>query len=402
MTRLRALLANEAGGGRGHVTTLAAAARALGSDVDCIAAIGRLTYASDLAALHQPVRQAPRLARGRTQARTFALRGSATWGDVLAEIGLDNPDKLCRGLAFWRRLIVAEDISILVADFAPLALRAALGLRDEGWAIRIISLGTGYTSPPSGLDHFPVFLPDHDRITRSEAATLDTLNLVAGDMGLDPLPRLSALYDVDQALATTFAFLDPYTARPSADRVAPLSHAARDLADGTGIFVYFSTAELTDPALVDALCALPQPRRGYLPSATPDVDDRLRASGMELLDRPASPDEIAARSRLIVHAAPHGTLCMAALAGLAQVGIPQHLEQLYNARRAEAQGILRIGTRGDAGLRDLIASAYADPGLHARCRDLARDLRQGHPSDPVAALAARLQPDITAARQALA
>jgi hypothetical protein len=400
LTRLRALLANEAGGGRGHVTTLAAAAQALGPNVTCIAAIGRQIYAQDLTRLGLPVRKAPLLARDTSLPQTFALRGSATWGDTLAEIGLDDPQKLRRGLQFWRQLIIEQDISLLVADFAPLALRAALGLRDEGWAMRIVSLGTGYTSPPAGLEQFPIYLADHAQITRSEAATLARLNQIGAETRLDPLPRLSALYDVDLTLATTFAFLDPYASRPEADRMAPLSTASRHLANGTGMFVYFSTAELTDPALVDALASLPQPRRGYLPSAPPEVRDRLAASGMELLDQPASPDEIAAYARLIIHAAPHGTLCMAALAGLGQFGIPQHLEQFFNARHAAAQGILRIGTRGAPDLAAQIAAAYADRGFHDQCRAVAADLRQTHPSDPIAALATRLRPEIDAAHKA--
>lgn len=399
MNRLRALLANEAGGGRGHVTTLAAVGRALGPEVDLVAAIGRLTYASDLGPIACIIK-APLLARAKSATQTFALRGSASWGDILAEIGLDDPAKIRRGLAFWRKLIIDNDISLLVADFAPLALRAALGLRDEGWAIRIISIGTGYTSPPNGITTFPVFLPDHDRVTRTEAATLALLNDVSE--GLPPLPRLPALYDVDLAIATTFDFLDPYGNRAASGRIAPLVAASETLAGGgTGVFVYFSTAELTDSVLVDALANLPLPRRGYLPSAAPEVRDRLAASGMELLPHPASAEDIARYARLIIHAAPHGTVCLAALAGLAQFGVPQHLEQLFNARQAAAKGILRIGQRGDPDLAAQITAAYADPDLQSRARDLALILRQGHPADPIQALADLLRPEIDAARAAL-
>jgi hypothetical protein len=389
---VRALLANEAGGGRGHVTTLAAAARALGPGVEILAAIARLTHADELAGLCTSVLKAPLLARRKSAPTTFALRGSATWGDVLAEIGLGDPAKVALGLAFWRRLIVDADIDLMVADFAPLALRAALGLRDEGWAMRIVNLGTGYTVPPAGLAQFPVFLPDHDRVTRDEAATLAVLNRAGARAGLEPVPRLSALYAVDQNLAAGFDFLDPYRdRRPPGERIAPLIAAPQGLAGtGEGVFVYFSTSELTDPALVAALAALPLPRRGFLPRATPEQRQTLLASGMELLDRPASAEEIAGYARLIVHAAPHGTTCLAALAGLPQFGIPQHLEQLWNARAAESEGILRLGRRGDPGLGARMLAAYGDAGLAARARAVALRLRASHPPDPLAALAARL------------
>jgi hypothetical protein len=77
------------------------------------------------------------------------------------------------------------------------------------------------------------------------------------------------------------------------------------------------------------------------------------------------------------------------------------MEQLFNARRAAEQGILHIGQRDDAGLADQIAAAYADRDLADRARAFARNLRQTHPADPLAALAARLAPEVAAARAGL-
>ena len=391
---VRALLANEAGGGRGHVTTLAAVGRALGAEVETVGALGRLTYSAELHGICRSVVKSPLLTRPPSQPQAFALRGSATFGDTLAEIGLDDPDLVRRGLDFWRGVIVDEDISLIVADLAPLALHAARGLRDEGWAIRIVTIGTGYYAPPATLETFPLFLPDHDRITRSEAHTLAVINAVASETGISALPSLPALYRADLALATTFAFLDPYAGtRPDHARIAPLVPSSRTLAGaGDEVFVYFSTGELRDEALVRALERLPLPRRGFLPSAPPEVKALLQSSGVILLDRPATADEIAARSRLIIHAAPHGTVCLAALAGLPQFGVPQHMEQLYNARACETLGILTHGLPGSADLGERIAAAYADRKMAAKARAVALDLRRDHPADPIAALSQRLAP----------
>ncbi|MCX7287851.1 MAG: hypothetical protein NTW20_09910 [Rhodobacterales bacterium] len=403
MKDIRALLGNEAGGGRGHVTTLAAVARALGPGIAKIGALGRLDFATELSCLCTDVVKAPLLARQTAADRPFALKGNATFGDTLAEIGLDDPKRVRRGLLFWRNLIIRHDISLLVADLAPLAMRAACGLRDEGWSIRIISIGTGYYSPPASLLHFPVILPDHDRITRSEDQTLAVLNAVGAEGDLAPLPRLSALYAADLPLATGFDWLDPYLAvRPVQDRIAPLTTAPLHPAgQGNEVFVYFSTTELQDEVLVRALETLPFARRGFLPQAPPEVRQRLAASGMVLLDQPATTDEIAARSRLIVHAAPHGTVCLAALAGLPQFGVPQHLEQLFNARQGEAMGVLTHALPGNPDMADRIAAAYGDAAMAGRARALASHLRRDHPADPIAALAARLAPELAAARAAL-
>ena len=405
MTPLRALLANEAGGGRGHVTTLAAAARALPDDLDIVAALARQTYADEVRARCSAVVEAPLLARPKGAATAIpGLRGNATWADALAAIGLADATKVRRGLAFWRETIVEHDISLLIADFAPLALWAARGLRDEGWAIRTVSLGVGYILPPQSLNRFPVPLPDITRLIHDEAETLANLNAVGAEFDLDPLPGLAALYRADLTLATSFEFLDPYLAsRDPGERASPLVRASRSLAGGGNeVFVYFSTGELRDEGLVQSLERLPLPRRGFLPSAPPEVKARLQASGMEMLDRPATADEIAERSRLIVHAAPHGTVCLAALAGLPQFAVPQHTEQLWNARACEALGVLSHTLPGSADIADRITAAYGDGRMADRAREVAVTLRRDHPVDPEAVLADRLASEIAAARAALA
>lgn len=393
MPGLRVLLANESGGGRGHVTMLRAAALALGSEARVVAALGRDIFAAELAPLCERVLKAPLLKRPIHLRAPLGPVGSATWGDVLGGLGLGDLKKLRRGLAFWRRLIVEEDISLLVADLAPLALCAARGLRDEGWAIRIVNLGVGYTVPPADLPSFPAYLPDFQETFYPEADTLTAINRAGAGFSLPHLPALPALYDVDLSLATSFAFLDPFrdSRRPS-DRIPPLVPASAQIAGaGDQVFVYFSTAELNDPALVTALEQLPLPRRGFIPRAPPEVKARLHDSGMVLLDGPASADDIAARSRLIVHAAPHGTVSLAALAGLPQFAVPQHLEQIYNARQAEAEGFLAQAPPGSCDLGDRIFAAYHDRGLAARAAQAAVKLRATHPPDPVAVLRDRLR-----------
>ena len=398
----RVLLANEAGGGRGHVTTLRAMALGLGPGLPMVAALGRMTYAGVLADICERVLPAPRLTRLPGSSADPQMSGNVTWGDTLAALGMGDAGVVRRGLQWWRKTIVDEDISILIADFAPLALRAAQGLAEEGWAIRTITIGTGYSAPPASIACFPAYFNDFGEVLNSETETLARLNRVGEEVGLSPLPSLPALYRADLALAATFGFLDPYAGmRPPGGRIAPLTAVPKAFAGaGDEVFVYFSTRELEDVALVDALASLKLPRRGYLPSATSDVRARLAASGMALTDAPVSPDEIARRSRLIVHAAPHGSICMAALAGVPQIGVPQHLEQLFHARRAEAAGILRIVPRGGEGIADAIAVAYGDTALQDHAREFTASLRLEHPGDPLAILAERLVPEVEASLRA--
>lgn len=403
------LLANEAGAGRGHVTKLAAVARALGSGLPVHAGLASHSFAAELRPVGAQVFAAPPLDYSDEARADPSRAGNATWADYLAACGFTSEEVLRRGLAWWRERIVDLDAAILVADYAPLAMRAAQGLKADGWDIEIVSVGTGYGVPPAHLPRFPQLLPDHGRSLHSESELLALLNRVGAETGLDPLPRLPALYEADLALPATFGFLDPYAGMRGAAALAPpiLSGTGPlpDLPERAGdeLFVYFGAGETDAPEIVAALEALPMARRGHLPGARAGVLERLRSSGMILHPEPVSPAEIAMRSRLVLSAAPHGTLCMAALCGLPQVALPRHLEQVLHGRRAEARGILRhlpkAGQAAEA-IRDLVRSAWSDATLLAAAREAGRALRADYPADPEAALARRLAPVLARARAA--
>ena len=397
-----ALLATELGGGRGHVATLARVARALGPGVAKVAGIGAMRHAAELEAQGARVLRCPQLAPT-PQAKANPLsRGNATWSCYLADCGFMRPDVLAESLSFWRRVMLEENVSILIADYAPLALRAAQALRDQGHGIRIITVGTGYGIPPAGLEPLPHLAPGYDRVIHTEAQVLDSLNRVCAGMGIVSLPRLAALYDADLALPGTFPFLDPYAEwRPAAALVPPLVERTATLAAGDEVFVYFSREEAEIPALAEALCRLPLPRRGFLPGAPDRVKAQLAATGMIVEETPMAVDLIAQRSRIMVHPSPHGSLCTAALAGLPQLGLPGHREQVAHARRAEAAGVLRVLPQKGSTADEIVAALqalYHDEAARKRAHDLARGLRQGFPDDPLADLAARLAPEVEAAR----
>ncbi|MDH3265030.1 MAG: hypothetical protein OEM24_13665 [Paracoccaceae bacterium] len=398
----RILLANEAGGGDGHVAKLALIARALGPGLPLVAALARPRRAAPLSALGARILRAPALSLAAGVQAEPDREGNATWGDYLAAIGLAREEVVRQGLAWWRSAIVAEDISLLVADYAPLALRAAQGLKAEGWAIETVAAGTGYGVPPAHLPRFPRLLPDRSRSVHPESELLALLNRVGAEAGLDPLPALPALGAADLALPMTFAFLDPYAGhRAAGELCAPVIDLAPGTApEGDALFVYFSGTEADDPALIAALETLPFARLGYLPGASGATRARLAAAGMILKPAPLPPAAIAARARLVLAAGSHGTLCLAALAGLPQVALPQNLEQLCHGRRAEARGILRLvdkDARSAEAIAGTLRAAWSDAALARAALDSARALRADYPADPFAALATRLGPSLARA-----
>ncbi|MDQ2065578.1 hypothetical protein Q9295_04280 [Xinfangfangia sp. CPCC 101601] len=388
-----ALLASELGGGRGHVSTLAQAGLALGPGVTVIAALGEMRHAAELERLGFATLSCPKLSASAAVKAQPLTRGNATWACYLADCGFMDRAVLQRSLRFWRDLLLQRKVAILIADYAPLAQRAALALREEGHAIRIVTIGTGYGIPPSDLAPLPQLTPDYNRVIHSEASVLESLNAAAAELGMSALPRLSALYAADLALIGTFDVLDPYQ-RAKAQLSPPVVSRSDILAQGDEVYAYFSREEVEGTALVKALCALSLPKRGYFPAASEAAKARLAASGMVIEEKPISFNMIAQRSRVMLHPAPHGSICTAALAGLPQIGLPGHREQLCHARRAEAAGICKVLPPAAApeAIIAAIEGVYHDPKALPRAHALARDLRQDFPEHPMAALSHRLAP----------
>ncbi len=288
-------------------------------------------------------------------------------------------------------MIASRKISLVLAEYAPLALLAARSL-----GVRTLTTGQGFGLPPWHLSEFPLLSPEHTTRLHDEAILLENVNKVAASHGMAPLGGLPEVYRADTTLIRSVPFLDPYTGKRRDRYVPPVTNISTNLASaGTEVFVYFSTRELGDPAVVDALARLPLPRRGYLPNATPQVAAQLAASGMIVESAPVSATDITRRSRLTLNAGQHGTLSLGLFAGVPQVCLPQQAEQRWNANAAAGQGVARVirhDERSSDAIIAAICEAYDDDAMFARAGDPARQLRAEMGGDPDAILAHALRP----------
>ncbi len=70
-------------------------------------------------------------------------------------------------------------------------------------------------------------------------------------------------------------------------------------------------------------------------------------------------------------------VCLGLAAGIPQVSLPQHMEQLYVARQAEAAGVARViwpmAAPADT-IRETLQAAWADAQSHHTARELAHTL----------------------------
>jgi hypothetical protein len=372
----RVLLAWEGGAGRGHVVTLARVARALDGIAECDAALGWMDHAAEIAPWCRQVFPGVRLPYRRAERKARGASPNATWADYLYDCGMGDRDRLRANVAWWLDTLARRDIGLLVGDYAPCALMAA---RIAG--IPALAIGTGYGIPPPHLPEFPVFLPEYAAREADEDELVAAINEALGPLGLPPLVALPQIYVRSGDLVRTLPLLDPYSDWRDAGAYLPpvADFAGHSDGSGTDMFCYFSTTELANAGLVDALCACELPLRAFLPGVSDAVRARLASAEVRIEDAPVPIEEIVRTSRLILNSGQHGILCLALAAGIPQVCVPQHLEQLYHARRAESAGVARViwpRSASEDVVLETIRAAWQDETIATRARAVA--LEQAH------------------------
>lgn len=385
------MLAWEGGAGRGHVVTLARVARALSGRASCDAALGWMDHAAEIAPWCEAVFPGIKLPYDREARAARRAPPSATWAEWLNDCGFGDGVKMAARVGWWVDVLQKRRIGLVIGDYAPCALMAARIL-----GIPALAVGTGYGIPPADLPQFPVFLPEYPTREVDEAALVATLNDALGPLGLPPLGHLAQVYARSGELLRTLPVLDPYRARRTGSYLPPVAdYAGIGSGSGTSAFCYFSTTELAQPALVEALESCGLPLRAYIPKAPDGVRERLAAAGMRIESAPVPVAEIAATARVLFNSGQHGMVCLGLAAGIPQVCLPQHLEQLYVARAAQAASVARVIWPINAPahiIRDAMRAAWDDAQARATALDLAATLAPSFAHDDAAVLRAALEP----------
>lgn len=368
--RKTVLLCYEAGAGRGHATKLATVARALWPEHPCQAILPRLD-ASDLLAPH-----CGRIDRGPFPAVMSPAppRTAMTWAYWLLSRGFADPDILRQRFDWWCRALRNIGPGLVVADFAPTALMAARAM-----GVPAVAIGAPFFTIPSKLDSFPDFLPPEatalhgtvlvDAPPPDEAAMRDIINETLGPLGLPPLARLPEVNTADLELAAGIPLWDPYLPWRSQPLLMPLERLPplRDRA-GSEVFIYFSTHELKEPAIRNALRRMPYPARLVAPGLPEELARDLAANPKLVIEpAPLSHDRIVGRARVILCAGQAGTMSLAVLAGIPVLALPIDFEKLSNAwRAAEALPSARVLPRlrrSTETILDTMGELWARPDL---------------------------------------
>lgn len=387
----KVLLAWELGGNTGHAVRLARLASAL----------VRAGHATSLAVQRpdafRPWRHAPGFAEMRQapiwpgllrHAETPSLRGEAAWGDLLASVGMTDSGVLEYLLRCWDRLIADARPDLVIADFAPAAVLAALD------RLPVIAVGTGFTVPPHDEARFPLLRHRATRALIDEDTLLQVVNRALRRLDRPRLDRLTQMARSAMSCPATFSELDPYRRYRKAPPLPPfLSGSPGEVGDGQAIFAYFAVTDARTRLLMQALglvAAQGFPVSAWLPGLIgPDAEELARA-GVRLHRAPVPQAEIAAGSRLMVGTGGLGTTSAALAAGLPLAILPVDLEKRLTAEAVAGLGVgcvLEAGREDTAqALGDQIIAAAGDPAAFARATARAVTFRDriGDPAQIVA------------------
>jgi hypothetical protein len=400
-SRRVALLANETGQGRGHVTTLATVARALSGRFDGIAALSRREHAGALTLLCRAVLPAPVLGR-RPDAEVLGLpaepppdapapRWADSWANWIGRRGFRNPDRLARQVRFWQDTIWQTGAALVVADYAPCALLAARAL-----GVPSVVIGNAVGIAPPDMPAFPPLSEVPGGVLLDEGETVALANRALVPLGVPALDRLAQVFEATLQLPRGLALWDPYGPWRRAplllpiDRLPPLSTG-----DGHTVFAYLTVDQLAEPGMAATLATLDLPMKLVVPGLTAAQAAALAAVNphLSIAAAPLPADEIARTARLIVCQGQAGTAALAVLAGVPMLALPQHNEQACNARGAAATGAHRMlapAARSAAALSGTLRTMWEDAGLAARARTVAESARAAFPEPAEAVLARAL------------
>lgn len=331
------LFAWERGGGFGHLAILARFAAILKRhDVRPVFVLKQPDTAQLLDAGVEVLRAPPWPV---DTAGDRAPRSTATMHDQLAAAGLADANGLQSLLQSWDGILKTTAPDLVVADSAP---AASLIARER---VPLIVVGNGYTAPPGEMKRFPLLHRVHPP-RWNEEETLGTVNRVLRSLDRPHLERLPQMFSGDAQIVLTLPVLDPYDLQRSQPLAGPIfdSPPIERRKDAENIFVYLSRGVLSAlpfdivPALI--------PFASRLVISAPDMarqqSDDLSRRGAQIFSQHLPLSETLASAQLVVHFGGGGLAAHAVAAGVPQLVVATHIEQLLNGLQLEKAGLGKV------------------------------------------------------------
>ena len=352
--RKHILIAWEVGDNYGHAAEIAQLLPHIGNDIQITAAVRNpVTFRAIVTDPRVEVIAAPHAPYSEPVSdEDFGLN----YSDVLRFVGWGDPDTLAAYFESWETLIRLVRPDVVAAQAAPTALLVARALQ-----IPRASMGAGYNSPPRAVPMPPFrhWEPvDAAKLAEREARVVAVANAVLARRGYAKLDAFRDVLDVDRFILSTLPELDHYGRRAGFEPDHPpyfgpivethfgAEESWRADADFR-ILAYLRPGNQSFEPALRALISLPDGVDIIVaaPGAPKQVIERLAETPARLVAGPVAFASLLDDCDLgIGHASP-GLAANFALAGVPQIGMPNHTEQMMMAH-ALSQSNLGLGIVG--------------------------------------------------------
>jgi rhamnosyltransferase subunit B len=379
----RVLLGQDYGEGFGHAARLVPIAQALERrGVETYLAVPDfVTTLPVLKASGLPFVQAPH--KSAPQRREFEGRVSASFADILARGGFDQPQWLLAHLLAWQGLLDLYRPDLIIADYAPVLSLAAFG------KVPVVRVGTGYTVPPADEEKFPKLY--NGALLIGEEAVLACVREAQRERGREVPRALPEIVRGAAAFITHLDRFDPYAAhrrkKLATGPLKPLPAPASGPPE-VDYFAYVTASYDGVRTVLDALRASGLTGSLYARGARPESIAELRRRGFTVHETPPPLAEVAALAALVVHHGGIGTTESVLALGRPQLVIPRHAEQTLNGWVVGRQGAAltlpmpRELTRD--GIEDALQRLRGDASFTEAARQAAHEVAAAGPSDGLA------------------
>ena len=324
----------------------------------------------------------------------------SNYPEAVQSLGWGKASDLAALTETWGGLFELAQPDVIVAQAAPTALLAA-----RGRGIRTVMFGSGFDAPPRARPMPRFIYWEPERTPSQEPTVLNLANQVLEAQGKPPLKRFCDLLATDAYLLATFAEVDHYTPRTEFERDPP-AYLGQLFTTDSGkpmrwkknakcrVLAYLRPRTHGFEAGVKALARLE--RRTDVILAAPGASDKLanslKDSPVRLVNAPVRLKGLLEECDLGVSHASNGIAAAFVMAGVPQVGLPSHAEQVMVAR-AVAMHRLGLGVLGQFGpdqALEAITKALEGEHLRSAAQVTAKRLAETLPRDPGALLAERI------------
>jgi UDP:flavonoid glycosyltransferase YjiC (YdhE family) len=386
------LVANEFGGGFGHINRLLAVAKRLDPRHKLVFAVPSVE--AYRAVIEKALAAPPEILEGVAwRPPSGATSGGVTHvvADTLHVYGYAEQERLLAASLRWMAVLARASPDLIIADAAP-TLRLISQPR-----IPTVVLGSGYGVPPAAQPLAPIrpwatSVPANNRA--HEAQLLAASNLVRDTLQEASVDFFADLFHGERTFVCTIPELDPYArARvepqtwpfnmPSMPREFP---AERDIV----VFAYLPGGHPAINEILAAIKALDVPSELYISNADPHAVSRQSSRKTRIHVKPADLAAILPRTRILIHSGGLGTTFAGLVAGVPQLLFPNVLEQSVTARGLEQFGCSRrVEQRFDgAAVKNALEQMLADPTLLPAAARTRQQLEARRVRDPVAGIVA--------------